>query len=430
MRWFPACLVLAALFARSPLSAVRPGAARGPLRALGKRRFIEPGTLPVDGGLQDLTQINEMIPMPAVDSVDSVGLTNVQVKGNEEMTLPTLPATDRYSPITIFNLEDVAKKYPRLAPCLDDIRLSSLVFPFKASPYVVDELIDWKREGSIKDDPFYRLVFPTMAMLSPEHQDRLLAVKEEPFELKKVVAQIRHELNPHPAGQKELNAPKQEGLTGVQHKYDSTVLFFPAAGQTCHAYCTYCFRWAQFIGDADLKFAQTDAESLFTYLESHEEVSDVLFTGGDPMIMKTRFLRRYLEPFKNPDFLPHIKNLRIGTRTLTFWPQRFLSDDDADEVIELFNEIRQVGRHITIMAHLGHPRELQTSKVRRAIRRLQDEARVIIRSQAPLMQGINDNFEVWAEKWRLEVAGCGTMSGVLHVLFISFYMICYFYMYI
>ena len=98
---------------------------------------------------------------------------------------------------------------------------------------------------------------------------------------------IREALNPHPAGQKTLNAPKKAELTGVQHKYAETVLFFAAAAQTCHAYCTYCFRWAQFIGDADLRFAQKDADSLFDYLEEHEEVSDILFTGGDPMIMKT-----------------------------------------------------------------------------------------------------------------------------------------------
>ena len=83
---------------------------------------------------------------------------------------------------------------------------------------------------------------------------------------------IREALNPHPAGQKTLNAPKKAELTGVQHKYAETVLFFAAAAQTCHAYCTYCFRWAQFIGDADLRFAQKDADSLFDYLEEHEEV--------------------------------------------------------------------------------------------------------------------------------------------------------------
>jgi len=195
-----------------------------------------------------------------------------------------------------------------------------------------------------------------------------------------------------------------EDLTGVQHKYAETVLFFASAAQTCHAYCTYCFRWAQFIGDSDLRFAQKDAGSLFDYLAKHPEVSDILFTGGDPMFMKTRLIKEYFEPFKDPTFLPHIKNLRIGTRALTFWPQRFTTDDDADALMTTLREVKEIGgRHIAIMAHLSHVRELQTDKVRAAIHRLKQEAGVIIRSQSPVMRGINDDGEIWAAKWREEV---------------------------
>ena len=98
------------------------------------------------------------------------------------------------------------------------------------------------------------------------------------------------------------------------------------------------------------------------------QVSDILFTGGDPMFMKTRLIKEYFEPFKDPDFLPHIKNLRIGTRALTFWPQRFTSDDDADELHKCLREVKEVGgRHVAVMAHLSHVRELQTEKVRAAI---------------------------------------------------------------
>ena len=113
-----------------------------------------------------------------------------------------------------------------------------------------------------------------MDMLTQEHQDLLNNACDagDPKEIKATVEIIREALNPHPAGQKTLNAPKKAELTGVQHKYAETVLFFAAAAQTCHAYCTYCFRWAQFIGDADLRFAQKDADSLFDYLEEHEEV--------------------------------------------------------------------------------------------------------------------------------------------------------------
>mgnify|MGYP003317017884 CR=1 FL=1 len=71
------------------------------------------------------------------------------------------------------NLDAYAEKHPRLEKHLKDIKMSALIFPFKASPYLVEELIDWEMEGDIKDDPFYRLVFPTMGMLSKEHEKYL-----------------------------------------------------------------------------------------------------------------------------------------------------------------------------------------------------------------------------------------------------------------
>lgn len=312
---------------------------------------------------------------------------------------------ERYKAISLQALDKVADAHPELKPHLYDVKLAGMVFPFKASPYYVDELIDWEA-GNVRDDPFYKLVFPTLDMLIPAHREMLETAYEEgdPSKLIQVVASIREDLNPHPAGQQTLNAPKEEALTGVQHKYSETVLVFPAAAQTCHAYCTYCFRWAQFIGDDELRFAQKEAGSLFDYLAEHEEVSDILMTGGDPMIMKTKSLAQYLEPLCDPNFLPHVKNVRIGTRSLSFWPQRFTTDSDADELIELLRRAREEGgRHIAIMAHIGHARELSTKKVEDAINRIQKEAFATIRSQSPIMRGINDDAEVWAEKWRKEV---------------------------
>ncbi|MCK7526339.1 MAG: hypothetical protein MZV64_56415 [Ignavibacteriales bacterium] len=61
-----------------------------------------------------------------------------------------------------------------------------------------------------------------------------------------------------------------EKLFGMQHKYRETVLFFPSQGQTCHAYCTFCFRWPQFVGMEDLKFASKEAELLVKYVKDHD----------------------------------------------------------------------------------------------------------------------------------------------------------------
>ena len=66
-----------------------------------------------------------------------------------------------------------------------------------------------------------------------------------------------------------MNVPAIDGtpLPGMQHKYRETVLLFPSAGQTCHTYCSYCFRWAQFVGLEDLKFASREPELLAERLE-------------------------------------------------------------------------------------------------------------------------------------------------------------------
>eukprot|EP00968_Pinguiococcus_pyrenoidosus_P003059 scaffold180_cov311-Pinguiococcus_pyrenoidosus.AAC.41 len=152
----------------------------------------------------------------------------------------TLPDTDRYKAISVTSLRHLANTtYPQLFPKLADIEMAARVFPFKASPFVLDRLIDWE---NIDTDPIFRMLFPTMQMLSARHR-RLLegaCQSQDQLRISEVVQRIRAELNPHPAGQKELNTGKagMEALTGVQHMYDETILFFPAAGQTCHAYCT------------------------------------------------------------------------------------------------------------------------------------------------------------------------------------------------
>ena len=74
--------------------------------------------------------------------------------------------------------------------------------------------------------------------------------------------------------------------------------------------------WAQFIGDEDLKFANKEVDQLVRYLRQHPEVSDVLFTGGDPMVMKAKVLERYIRPILEDPELEHIRTIRIGTKSV------------------------------------------------------------------------------------------------------------------
>jgi KamA family protein len=210
-------------------------------------------------------------------------------------------------------------------------------------------------------------------------------------------------LNPHPAGQLVLNAPSLDGrpLPGLQHKYPETVLFFPRQGQTCHAYCTYCFRWAQFVDEPDLKMATDDIETLVAYLRQHPEVTSVLITGGDPMIMGESVLSRYIEPLLDPS-LEHIESIRIGSKSLAYWPQRYVTDNDADDTLRLFEEVSDRGRTLALMAHYSHPRELAPSVAAMAIRRIRDTG-AIIRTQAPLIRSVNDGADIWRDMWRAQV---------------------------
>jgi len=284
-----------------------------------------------------------------------------------------------------------------------DMRVIASVLPFRVNQYVIDELIDWYR---VPEDPIFQLTFPQRGMLAPHMFERMASLHRrgaDTQQIRKLAAEIRQELNPHPAGQRTLNVPRLDGrsLEGMQHKYRETVLFFPSHGQTCHAYCTFCFRWAQFVGDKDLRFGASEVDDLHRYLKTHREVTDLLVTGGDPMVMKTKHLQRYLEPLLKPEF-DHIQTIRIGTKALSYWPQRFVTDVDADELLRLFEKLNDAGKHVALMAHINHWRELEPPIVAEAIRRIRDSG-VVLRSQAPVLAHINDDPDAWARNWKTQV---------------------------
>jgi L-lysine 2,3-aminomutase len=217
--------------------------------------------------------------------------------------------------------------------------------------------------------------------------------------LEAAAAAIRRQHNPHPDGQIELNAVASgpEGPGGIQHKYRHSILFFPREGQTCHAYCSYCFRWPQFVGDNSLRFAERDQEVLREYLVTHESVTDVIFTGGDPLVMKSATLGRYVNAALGQE-TPHVETIRIGTKALSYWPYRFTDGEDSDDLIRLFDRIVTNGRRVAIMAHFSHPRELTTAPVQRAIQRIQSTGAAIY-CQAPLIRHVNDCPTIWQEMW-------------------------------
>lgn len=110
------------------------------------------------------------------------------------------------------------------------VRAVATVLPFRTNSYVIENLIDWE---AAPDDPIYRLVFPQPDMLPAADVRRLadmIGSDAPETGLRAAAHEIRMRLNPHPGGQLLLNAPTLRGrpLPGLQHKYQETVLFFPA----------------------------------------------------------------------------------------------------------------------------------------------------------------------------------------------------------
>lgn len=282
------------------------------------------------------------------------------------------------------------------------------VLPFKANNYVVEQLIDW---NNVPNDPIYVLTFPQKGMLRPQHYDRMAAALKrgaDKKEIAEVANEIRLQLNPHPAGQMELNVPSlSDGtkLYGMQHKYKETCLFFPSQSQTCHAYCSFCFRWPQFVGMDEMKFAMKESDELVRYVAEHPEISDILFTGGDPMIMRAKIFKTYVDALLAAD-IPNLKTIRIGTKSLAYWPYKFLTDADAADMLELFSRVTRKGLHLAFMAHFNHLTELSTDSVASAIREVKRTG-AEIRTQSPLLAHINDDADMWARMWRRQVQmGC------------------------
>jgi L-lysine 2,3-aminomutase len=321
------------------------------------------------------------------------------------MLIETVP--QRYEAVVLSNI----RRHPvwmRLdAEARRVIEVVAEVLPFKANGYVIEHLIDWSK---VPEDPIFQLTFPQRGMLEPEQ----FAVIERALRegdrgrLAAIVVAIRSTLNPHPAGQMTLNVPTVDGqpFHGAQHKYRETLLFFPAAGQTCHAYCTFCFRWPQFVGSDQPRFSARDDQMLRSYLASHPEITDLLLTGGDPMVMKTDVIARYLEPLLSDPALSHVQTVRIGTKSLAYWPQRFTSDADADDLLRLFERVVASGRTLSVQAHASHPVEFEPLVARQAIQRIRSTG-AVIRLQSPCIRHVNDDAGVWRDLWNTGVRlGC------------------------
>lgn len=299
------------------------------------------------------------------------------------------------------------------------------IYRFMATRHVLNS-IDW---SNFQKDSLFQLVFPQPGMVDADFVRKFHEVEDQGEEAQEALIQdYIWQTNPHDGNQK-LNKPWFEDndgdleiLEGSQHKYPQCQLLFDKTTQNCFAFCTYCFRHAQVRGDEDM-FIQQDAAQFVHYLKKHEEVTDVLITGGDGGYMPYERLLEYVLPILEDPELLHIKTLRIGTRVLSYQPELILSPD-YQNYLKLFKRLTDNGIQVAFMNHFSTPGEVLNPLTIAALRRLKNHG-VTLKSQSPIMNHISlftdEHGQVDVDRSAQNWIDLGNIFAMLQVGFHSMY---------
>jgi len=164
-------------------------------------------------------------------------------------------------------------------------------------------------------------------------------------------------------------------VEGVVHRHRDRILFKPVS--VCPVYCRFCFR-REMLGDATL--SQDAMDRAFTYIAEHQEIWEVILTGGDPFILSPR---RAEDITQRLAAIPHVKVVRWHTRVPVVDPPRV-----TDEFVA---SIKSKNLTTFVALHANHAGEFGEA-ARAAIARLID-AGIPMLSQSVLLSGINDNTD-------------------------------------
>ena len=176
---------------------------------------------------------------------------------------------------------------------------------------------------------------------------------------------------------------KHDKGNGVLHKYGYTALV--VATEYCSMYCRHCFR-KRLVGLPNDQTVQ-NFKGAADYIAAHPEISNVVVSGGDPMMLPTSILREMLDTLRD---IPHLNFVRIGTRTPVVYPLRY-QDEELIDYLADFNR----DKTLYVPTHFNHPNEI-TEQSTEAVSRLRS-AGIAVNNQAVLLRGINDDEETLVE---------------------------------
>lgn len=159
------------------------------------------------------------------------------------------------------------------------------------------------------------------------------------------------------------------------HNYRDRVAF--CVTSECAIYCRYCLR-KRMVGDADFMMRKDELEDALAYLAAHDEIRDVLLTGGDPLVFNEANLGWLLQKLRA---IPHVEVIRLGSRLPVTLPFRV-----TDELCDLL----KAHHPVWLNTHFNHPKELTPEAAAACVKLA--EAGVPVGNQTVLMRGINDDL--------------------------------------
>lgn len=164
------------------------------------------------------------------------------------------------------------------------------------------------------------------------------------------------------------------------HRYKNRVLLKPT--HVCAVYCRFCFR-REMVGPEGNSITQSDIDKALDYIEAHDEISEVILTGGDPLMLSPKRLGALMVRLQS---MPHIRWLRFHTRVPVVSPSRINA-----ELIQALKGIKTV----VMAVHANHAREF-TADAGAALARLAG-AGVVLLGQSVLLKGINNSVDALAD---------------------------------
>lgn len=177
-------------------------------------------------------------------------------------------------------------------------------------------------------------------------------------------------------------------VEGIVHRYPDRVLLKPV--HVCAVYCRFCFR-REMVGPEGLKaLTPTALDAALAYIAAHDEIWEVVVTGGDPLVMSARRLGHLMTRLAA---IPHVKVVRFHTRVPVVAPALV-----SDAVVAA---LARPDLSVWVAVHANHASEF-TPAARDACAKLARAGLVLI-GQTVLLKGVNDAVETLADLFRTMV---------------------------